>query len=90
MNIPLKRRLQDASAGILKPGDTDRRIHEDSLTDLLRREERIDALDGFLSFTKDFLKEATIEPSAMRPLLKKIEIIERDLKRLKPQGHIGC
>lgn len=90
MNHRLERRLRHAMDGNFDTNDTPRKVFQDALTDLLRMEERLEAMEKFVFFAKGYLKNDSHPASMAADLRKRLGNLEADFKRMTQRGRRPC
>ena len=92
MNSRLRQRLEMGIRGGLPLTDSHKAIHQDTLTYILRLEERVGILEKFREFMRGFLNStgADIPEVHTKSLLKRLSSVDNDIKRLQPKEKVGC
>ena len=87
MRDSLKSRLNDGAQRRILPEEYPR-VCQDALTDLLRQQQEIDIVQGFVAFTKGFLLDTSVHPDILSPVRERLKRMENDLRRMGGGG--GC
>lgn len=91
MTDRLARRLRRAMDGQFDPHDTPRKLYQDALTDLLRQNEQLTAMEKFVFFMKGFLKDGGgLPPESASAIGTRLNNLEADFKRMTRRGRRPC
>jgi hypothetical protein len=86
----LERRLRGALNGKFDPNDSHHKLFRDALTDLLRLQEQVDAMEKFIFFTKGYLMDENAPPAFTSGLKTRLGNLEADFKRMSQRGRRPC